>query len=187
MPYPYHPIAQTSYPTDAQTREEEGPKSYEDHDFSWDEDWLARFRAIALFGGLVLVEGIVLWQSLVMGFNPSFPGGLLLACALLLGVCGIPATYFEASEMAMAFFGAGATGIVVAFSCAGNTIPANFSPFPMSGNFGADAAFVLGLLVGGAVLLVLGVIESLKASRELDDDIEPKFRPRADSPGGAGQ
>lgn len=170
MPYPPHPIAQTSYPRDAQTREEEGPKTYDDHDFGWTEDWLSRWKAIALFGGLVLVEGIVLWGTLSTDSNPLFPGGGLLVLAVLVGVCGIPATFLGASEVAMAFFGAAATGVGVAFACPLTVLPAGSSVFADVASFGADSLVVLGVLVVGVVILGLGIAESVKAYRAFAEE-----------------
>ena len=166
MSYPYHPIAQTSYPTDAKTKEAEGPKTYDDHDFSWTEDWLTRWRAIALFGGLILMEGLLLWVTLPMNYNPNFPGAGILWLAVLVGVCGLPASFLGASEVAMAFFGAAATGLVVGF-CPLTVITAGSSVFPASGSFGVDPAVVLGLLVAGGILLGVGIVESVKSYRAL--------------------
>ncbi len=168
MPWPPHPIAQTSYPRDAQTKQDEGPKTFDDHDFSWEEDWLARWRAIALFGGLILGEGLLLWVTLPMNYNPNFPGEGILWFAVLAGVCGLPASFLGASEVSLAFFGAGVTGIVVGFSPL-TVIAAGTSVFPASGSFGVDPAVVLGLLVAGVLLLAVGVVQSVRAYRSLDD------------------
>jgi hypothetical protein len=164
MPWPPHPIAQTSYPRDAQTKEEEGPKTFDDHDFSWEEDWLTRWRAIALFGGLVLVEGLVLWMTIPQGL-----GGGLFGLSLLVGVCGIPASFLGASEVSMAFFGAAATGIAVWFFSPLTAVPAGSSLFADIGSSGADSAVVLGLLLAGTLLLAVGVVESVRTYRALDD------------------
>ncbi len=161
MPWPQHPIAQTSYPRDAQTKQEEGPKTYDDHDFSWTEDWLACWRAVALLGGLVFVEGLALWVTLTTNYNPHFAGGGLFGLALLVGVCGIPASFLGASEVSMAFFGAASTGVVVAFFSPLTVIPAGASLFADLGSYGADSAVVLGLLVAGVILLGLGTVESV--------------------------
>ena len=97
MPWPRTPSLRHPTPAIAQTKQEEGPKTYDNHDFSWTEDWLACWRAVALLGGLVFVEGLALWVTLTTNYNPHFAGGGLFGLALLVGVCGIPASFLGAS------------------------------------------------------------------------------------------
>jgi len=84
-------------------------------------------------------------------------------------VCGLPATFVGASEVALAFFGAAATAIVVTFSPL-PVIAAGSSVFPASGSFGVDSAVVLGLLVTGVILLGVGIVEWVRSYRALSKE-----------------
>ncbi|HEY1198624.1 MAG TPA: hypothetical protein VGG32_07855 [Thermoplasmata archaeon] len=170
------PVAVTSYPGMAQIRDQQDPKNYDEHAFTWIEDALSGWKALAVFGGLVLAQGALLWVFLTnlptVEGSSSLPNpGLALAGAIgLLAILGgLPAIFLSYTEVGLAFFGAAAVGFAVGLISPLTELPAGSSVFTVSGPFGADQAVVVGLLVAGALLLTVGVIESARASRTLSE------------------
>ncbi|MGA7476938.1 MAG: hypothetical protein WBW47_06965 [Thermoplasmata archaeon] len=166
------PVAVTSYPGMAKIRDDQDAKNFDEHEFTEFEDTLSAWKALALFGGLVLVEGVLLWVFLTnlptpMGYGPPSPGIVLAGWVGLFAILGgLPAIFFSYTEVGLAIFAAGGVGLVAGLVFPLTELPAGASVFAQP-VFGADQAAVLGLLVAGAFLLALGVIKSVKISRAL--------------------
>jgi hypothetical protein len=150
-----HALAPTSEPRMAQILEEERPKTYDERDFSWGEDVLSAWTAFGLFGGLVIVEGLVLWMAL--NFSGNNQPLTLVGAALLLGLGGFLPMIWGYTEIGLAFFGAAFTGVVV-------------GTWADISSRSTDLAVVLGLLVVGVALFVTGIVESVKTSRVLSEE-----------------
>ncbi len=149
-------------------REHGAPQTYGDRDFSWAEDSVRRWRAIALFGGLVLLDGVILWELLTTG--ESYPALTFAGVALLLGLLGgLPLLFLGYTEAALAFGGGALVGFVAAVSFPLTDVAGGYSTFANPGSMGTEIAVVLGLQVAGAFLVILGVVESVKASRAISD------------------
>jgi len=164
----------------AEIKEQQGPKSFDSQDFSWAGDWLARWRAVGLYGGLVFVEGVVLWTSLSGGSLISIwiqnsgsvtgPPTFLLGVAMLVVFLGFPVIALGYTEESLAFFGAGATGIAVSIGFTFTLVPAGYPLLADPGPYGTDLGVALGLLVVGALLLAVGVVQSVRTYRTLPDE-----------------
>jgi hypothetical protein len=152
----------------AEIREHGAPQTYGDRDFSWAEDSVRRWRAIALFGGLVFLDGVLLWELLITG--ESNPALTFAGVALLLGLLGgLPLLFLGYTEAALAFGGGAVVGFVVAVTFPLTDLAGGYSTFANPGSLGTELAVVLGLQVVGAVLVTLGVVGSVKASRAISD------------------
>ncbi len=163
------PFAPTSFPAMAEMREHGAPRTYGDRDLSWAEDSVRRWRAVALFGGLVFLDGVILWEILTSG--QSSPGITFGGVALLLGLLGgLPFLFLGYTEAALAFGGGAVVGFVVAVSFPLTDVAGGYSTFANPGSLGTELAVVLGLQVVGAFLVTLGVVESVKASRAISDE-----------------
>ncbi|MGP8159112.1 MAG: hypothetical protein ACLPWO_05865 [Thermoplasmata archaeon] len=163
------PFAPTSFPATAEMREHTASQSYGDRDFSWAEDTPRRWRAVALFGGLVFLDGVILWEILTSGQSSAeltFAG-----VTLLLGLLGgLPLAFLGYTEAALAFGGGAVVGLVVAASFPLADVAGGYSTFANPGSLGPELAVVLGLQVAGAFLVTIGVVESVKVSRAISDE-----------------
>ncbi len=139
----------------AKILEEEGPKTYDERDFAFTEDSLRAWRGTGLYGGLVLVEGLVLW-TLLQG---SIHGGpvTLAAAGMLVCLCGFLPMLLGYTELGLAFFGAGISGVVIAAAAANSSS-------------GTNLAVVVGVVIAGVVLLAVGVAESVKTYRGISKE-----------------
>jgi hypothetical protein len=148
-------IAQTTVPRMVQILEEEGPKTYDTRDFVDLEDSLRAWRSIGLYGGLVLVEGLLLWTIL----QGSVHGGpvTLAAAGMLVCLCGFLPMLLGYTELGLAFFGAGISAVVIGAAAANSSS-------------GTNSAIVVGVLVAGVVLLAVGVARSVMTYRVLSKD-----------------
>jgi hypothetical protein len=159
------PVSSGANPRTGEHPEEPAPESYNEDDFGWTDDALVRWRALALFGVLLLFESPFLWWCLTSTRTPevSFISGCLL---LLLPV--LPALYLSHPEVAVTFFGAAGVGVAVSLYLG------NYAIFNGESS-AADVPTTLGLLGAGAVLLSLGLAGSARASHELskEDQEEP--------------
>ncbi len=139
----------------AQILEEEGPKTYDQRDFADLEDSLRAWRSIGLYGGLVLVEGLLLWVIL----QGSLLGGpvTLAAVGMLVCLCGFLPMLLGYTELGLAFFGAGISAVVLGAAAANSSSDTN-------------SAIVVGGLVAGVVLLAVGIARSVTTFRALSKD-----------------
>jgi len=131
-----------------------------DRGFSWNEGLIHRWTAVALFGGLVFLEGLALWIILngtIGGPAPRLPV-LVVGLAVLLALGGLAAIFLGFTWEGLAFLGAAVTGLAVTFSVPLTELPAGYLLFTNPGPFGTDFAAILGLLVASAILLTVGVV-----------------------------
>jgi hypothetical protein len=163
-------IAETSYPSAAKDEAEKGPRTSDDRDSSWDEDLLAAWEAVALFGGLLLLEGGAIWVVLTRGDGAGQipPGYSLVALGVLLVFAGFVPMFRGYTEMAWAIYASALVGMVVGLTGVLAFPPAGHGPFGPSGAMGRDTAVVLGLLAVGAGTLALGVFRSATVNRRLN-------------------
>ncbi|MCI4353686.1 MAG: hypothetical protein L3K14_09970 [Thermoplasmata archaeon] len=82
------------------------------------EDSVPRWRAVGLLGGLVTVEGLVLWgdlsgTSIGLPPAPANPGIVRIGGAFLLSLGGVTTILVGFTEEGVAFFGAETIGIAV--------------------------------------------------------------------------
>ena len=136
------PIVREAFPTNSGSEDAELPDA--GGEFRWMENRLRAWEALAVFGGVLLGEGLF-WQ---------WPfGGLLATFAVIaVGLCGLPAVYWGYTELAVALFGA--VGVM-------------FASIFLSHFALGITQWVTYVGIAGAVLLVLGLAMSVKASRSL--------------------
>ena len=148
-------IAQTTVPRMVQILEEEGPKTYDTRDFVDLEDSLRAWRSIGLYGGLVLVEGLLLWTIL----QGSVHGGpvTLAAAGMLVCLCGFLPMLLGYTELGLALFGGGVSGVAIAAAAANSSS-------------GTNRFLDLGVLAAGVVLLAVGIALSVKTYRAMPKD-----------------
>jgi hypothetical protein len=123
----------------------------------YDEDRLTHWRALALFGGLVLAEGSMLamigpgseWFGLSLVFWPLF---VLVSVATTI--------YYGVS-----FLGASAVSFALYLSVANDGSPAGATP---STPWALPVALVL--MLAGSICLLLGIVRDLQIARQLDPD-----------------
>ncbi len=96
------PIVPEAFPTSAYGQSTEPEDPFESPDVAYVEDSLAAWKAVALFGGLVTVEGLLLG-----GRVPLISVGLLLVLPAL------PTTWLGYTETTLALLGAAGVGIGV--------------------------------------------------------------------------
>jgi hypothetical protein len=123
----------------------------------YDEDRLTHWRALALFGGLVIVEGSLL---AMIGPGYSWFGLALVFWPLFVLVSVATTIYYGAS-----FLGASAISFVLYLSAANAGVPANTV---ISAPWVVPVA--LGLMLAGSTLLAMGVVRDIQIARELDPD-----------------
>jgi len=177
---PYPPVAPTSHPGLAEIKEQRGPTALDKGDSSWTGDWLARWKSVGLFGGLLLVEVVVLWFSLsggslvslwVQNSGPaSGPPPFFLGVAMFLGVLGFPVVWLGYTEESLAFFCAAATGIAVSIGLPLTIVPAGSTLLADPGSYGTDVGVALGFLIVGALLLAVGVVQSVRTYQRLFEE-----------------
>ncbi|MCI4348122.1 MAG: hypothetical protein L3J97_05830 [Thermoplasmata archaeon] len=179
----YPPVAPTSYPGMAEINAQEPPKTYDDRDFASVEDPIPRWRAVGVFGALILIDGIVLWLGIGgagnsgapgpgnSGFVPFFGVGFgLVAVAILQSLSGVAAIAYAFTEEGLAFFGAAATGVVVSFSFPLAGLPTGYPLLSNPGPYGTDLSVILGLLIAGGLLLTIGALRAWSAYFEVDEE-----------------
>ncbi|HYA71414.1 MAG TPA: hypothetical protein VEH28_08645 [Thermoplasmata archaeon] len=168
---PNVPTSDTAYPGMAEMRAKAGGRTFQYLDFAWLEDVVAAWRAVALLGGLLFVEGLIFWLGAV-GYGDTAPiAALIAAAAFLLFGCAVVAFlgYAEASLAMVAALGV-TIGLVVfdpplPISSAASLFNDPSARVP-------DLYTVLILWTLGAVLLVVGVVQAVVDSRKLDRDEE---------------
>jgi hypothetical protein len=166
-----HPIAQTSDAGSAEREQEQGPKTFDSADFSDSEESVGWWRAVVVFGILLVVEGSILVSNLSTGRLPG-PGGAIVpylpatifAMTVVIGIGGVVAAALGFGPEALAIFGAAVVGFGFyayvssdAISTAGQTL-------------GGDL-IVLGILLAiGALLFAVGAAELVRVYRTLSHE-----------------
>jgi hypothetical protein len=174
---PLRPIAPTSFPGMPEINSEQAEKTYENADFGWDVDWPPICRAVALYGCLLILIGIVQWMALtgVTGLNPSFTARLApFAVGVFMVIGGVTAEFLDFTEEALALIGGAATAMAMAFTFTFTQIPSGYPLLTNPGPYGTDFAVVLSLLVVGAASLVVGLIQSIGTFRASSRDEQPR-------------
>jgi len=159
------PIAETSIPALRDVWTTDYPIDRTQEGFSWDEDAVSRWRAVALFGGLAAFEGVV-WST---------EGGMMV---LVLGVFLLLATgvMSAAGEEEYVWAAVGALGLAAAlgFPAMASGLVDNVPPALMFSRWGLpmnSASMVLFVLVaGGLAAVAVGLTRSLLISRRLAED-----------------
>ncbi|MGB6500471.1 MAG: hypothetical protein WBG19_03590 [Thermoplasmata archaeon] len=152
---PTKPMTELAVPAMAEILRNAERINSDDTDFSWVEDAVTRWRAVALFGGLTLVEGLFLSSTAgavgtVLGAAMSL-GTALMAFGGILFFAGILITPAFGGEYAWASLGAAGLALGLGFYFYQN--PADF--------VGAVAPIGTALQVGGVGLLALGLVVSI--------------------------
>jgi len=162
------PISDTSYPGAAELREAQEDRTWWSADFSWSEDSVYGWRAVALFGGLLFLEGSLAWLW-AGAYTDRLPGSVMLL-GLLLIVGGAIAALYSYTEDALAML---AGAIVAGYLCVADRL----APYPGAGavftqwtTFESDLETLLAFWVVGGVLLGLGTFQAVKANRDLPVD-----------------
>jgi hypothetical protein len=153
------PIAPESYGGMAEIEAQQGAKTGDEHEVTWEEDTVYAWKAVALFGGLLLVESLLLFAQATapggtagIGIHFAFVSGLLFVAATPVAIWGY-------SEAALSFIGAAAVGVVLGLA------------YPFSGtSLESEFVLVLGLAGAGLALLLAGLVRSFQVSDRIDAD-----------------
>jgi hypothetical protein len=164
---PVHPIAPTSDAGSAERDEPPGSKIYDEGGFSDPKDSVGNWRAIAVFGALLLLEDAMFRNTIVItltttGPAPFFPwialGVIVLICAggLVVALMGFGAE-------AEACFGAAAFGFGV------YTIIDNTSVLPAASvpAFSTDVTLFWIMMGVGVLLIAVGGVKMMHTERRL--------------------
>jgi hypothetical protein len=163
-----HPIAQTSDAGSAEREEEQGPKTYYSGDFSDTEDSVGWWRAVAVIGILLVVEGLILVSNLSTVRLPG-PGGAIVpylpatifAMVVVIGIGGVVAAALGFGPEALAFFGAAVVGLGFYAYVASSSIST------AGQTLGGDLIALGILLAIGALLLAVGATKLVRVYRAL--------------------
>lgn len=153
---PVRPFAEDSDPALAELRRHGQARDAGLGQFSWIEDAITPWSALALVGGLIFAEGLLFSMVVEGGFIFLIIGALLL-------IVGVPVAAAAGIEYFGAVLGAGALAIGIWCSTVSNGVstvwaPARFSGLvPVNGSAGLEVA----LLLGGLIALVAGLARSV--------------------------
>ena len=167
---PIRPVASASDPGRAENEKQLGPKTYLGADFSNEEDAIPRWRAIGLFGALVVIEGVLLWTNvggLPRGSTAPLPPDFFAVAAIAI-FAGVVAAAVGFAAECVALIGGGVLWIVLSFASAVSESPGN--PPPM---VGTDLSIYLGVVAVGAFLAGVGIVGSLMLHRAIAREETP--------------
>jgi len=148
-------LAITSEPSIAKSLEVDGAKSYDDRDFPWAENSLRAWRGLALYGGIVVGMGLLLWVIL-QGWLSGNPWSLV-GVGMLVVLCGFLPMLNGYTELGLACFFGGITGAFLGGIVA-------------TGSSGTNLVVAVGILAAAAVALLTGVAGSVRSYRVLARD-----------------
>jgi len=151
----------------AEVQAAEGPKTYDDQDFGWMEDTLYGWRAIAVLGGLLLLQGLLIWFGVAAYSDPNGP---LVGISIFLIAGSVAVVFFSYTEAALAMMGSAALGLCVALIVPLDSNPGAGSLFTNAANHLVDFVAFLAFVSIGVVLLATGIVQARKVSRTLDAD-----------------
>jgi hypothetical protein len=153
----------------AEVRERSPAKAWSNYDYGWTDDPVAAWRAVGLYGGVLISEGFLIWLATV-----GYEGALLLTLVVLI-LAGMFAAFRDYGEYSIALFAGAATLVGLTFyNIVVSPLTVLPSPSALFANWSAntsDVSTVLALWVAGATLLSIGTVAALRAAR-LDDDRE---------------
>lgn len=157
MAYTSRPIAPGSHPEGARSAKEEGPKTFVTGDTSDMEDSLPWWRALTLFGVLLLVVTDVLWSSFpgsTLTLGARLPLSIIGTVALLV-LSGMATAVLSFGQESIAFFAAAAILFFDAIALPSSVIDKGFAS-SVNGFAILGVMFALGTLlaVGGAIGLI---------------------------------
>jgi hypothetical protein len=170
------PVALTSYPGMAEIREAEGPKTFWDADFVWD-DPVRGWEAFALLGALLVLDAVVLLWAVT---RPALVGASSLGIApvgytyaagtglLFLGT--LPTAYLGYTEMSLAFLGSAGTGVVVGLAGHLSVLPPGYPLISAPGPYWPDLLAFLVLALVGVAVLGVGAFRFVRAVRADADE-----------------
>jgi len=160
-------VSDSSYDGAAQLREQQPAKRWTDSDFGWSENAVYAWRGVALFGGLLVLEGLLSW--LWAAYYGGLPGTLLLALVLF-GVASAVAALWSYTEAALALLGAMVVAAVLVFVARPSTFPGLGAVFSDWSAFTSDLATFVGLWVAGGILLGIGAFRAVKLNSRIPVD-----------------
>ncbi|MFZ0831380.1 MAG: hypothetical protein WCB18_01320 [Thermoplasmata archaeon] len=164
MSFPFHPIATTSDTEPDDKARQQGPKTYVDSDFADAEDAIPWWRSLTVAGGLLFLDGYILWW-LVFGVGVGTNTATLsvaLGGAFAIALVGLAVAAIGFGAESLAFFAAGILGVALTLAVTGSGNPAGG---PLS--VGADLILLIGVFVAGCALIVVGLVRLTKLYRML--------------------
>lgn len=162
-------VADTSYPTAAQTSGEPGSQTWMKFDFFWAEDALFAWRGVAAFGALLFLTGLVYWSA-ASGYGVWTMGPFVSLIVLSLFASAFVA-FLGFTEVTLALFGTAGIAGALAVWDPPTLLPSAGALWTDSAAVVPDLETVLVLWVVGVAVLVVGVVQSVRTARALDDDI----------------
>jgi hypothetical protein len=169
----FHPIAPTSDPGRAQRDEHEGPKTYTTSDFSDMEDALPWWRAVAIFGVLLFVEGFVLWGTF-SGVNNGTVlrvPPLVYGLSAVMGAAGLFAAVLSFGQEALAFFAGALTLVIVCLAAPASILLHGFGS-------SATGALIIGSMAAlGSLLVLVGAVGLARTYRALGEEDQIRSAP----------
>lgn len=165
---PNLPTSDTAYPGMAEVRERTGRRTFLYIDFSWMEDVLAAWRGVAVFGGLLFVEGCLVWLGAV-GYGGFTQAPLIAATIFLIFGCALVA-FLGYAEASLALVAAIAVNIGLIIFDPPAWLPNAGALFTSSPDVVADQVTIMYLWIFGFLMLGLGTVFAVEAYREIDFD-----------------
>ncbi len=159
---PNLPIAETSVPAMIEIERHARRHDAADADLAWEEDSLTRWRAVALFGGLIAAEGLLYSRFGIIYIAVA-------ALALLVGALIVPAVGREYGwALVVASLLALAVGLLPLV--AGSFFTVVSAPVPLGPTLAGEGTVLVGavLTAGGITALAFGLAGSIRISRRLD-------------------
>lgn len=162
-------LADTSYPNAAQTRAEQAPRNWMNVEIFWAEDALLAWRGLAVFGGLLFITGMVYWLAAT-----GYSGWTMGPFIGLIGICFLASAFVAflgLTEATLALLGTAGVAAALAIFDPPSLLPSAGALFTDPSALAPDLDTVLALSVAGVILLLVGVAQSVRTARELDDDV----------------
>ena len=165
---PNVPTSDTAYPGMAELREHAGPRKFMFIDFGWMEDVLAAWKGVAVFGGLLFLEGWLYWLGAV-GYGGFTQAALIAGAAALFFGCAIVA-FLGYAESALAAFAALVLLLILFLADPPAPISGASALFTYSFDVLPDQVTILVLWIFGALLAGLGTVFAVETYLDIDSD-----------------
>jgi len=163
MSYQFHPIAPTSDPERAKQEAERGPKTYVDSDFSDAEDSLPWWRALTLFGAVLVAQALLIWWVLTSpgSGGSSLTAGTGMAAVIIIGLGGLAVAALGFGAEAIALFAGSLVGaaLLIVLLMSGNPggVP----------TLGVDRIILVCTVAVGVLMCAVGVVAMARVYRAL--------------------
>jgi len=160
-------MADEAIPALAEMHRQSRLRDWSPASFGWIEDSVARWRALALFGGMLVVEWALLARMVGVG-HASGAGWVLLTSGMFVLFAGVLIAPALGGEYGLAILGGAAVALGVGAYLIQAPLPGSLASV-WAGWTSAGPTWALpGLLFAGLLLIGVGAVESLLVARGFD-------------------